>query len=520
MRIAIYSRKSKFTGKGESIENQIALCRRYIDAHYSGASVSVYEDEGFSGKNTDRPEFLAMMAAARCGELSAIVCYRLDRISRNIGDFAKLIEELGGLNTDFVSIKEQFDTASPLGRAMMYIASVFSQLERETIAERIRDNMMELAKTGRWLGGRTPLGYRSEAIDRLDEGRVRRAYRLVPVTEELELVRLIHQKFLQLHSLTQVETYLLQSGARTREGVPFSRYAIRRILQNPVYCCCDDEARAYFNRMGADIYGDFDGGHGLMAYNKTRQKSNRSVAVRDRKDWIVAPGCHKGVVSGKDYARSQDLLERNKVHSYPSTRSGRALLPGLLFCSCGQPMRAKLTGRMKENRSFIYLCQGKEKCKSCALANPRGGELDEKVAALIDGIPEDRVHLFARLLKGKAQLSGGGERSLLEKRLRDVKRRLEGLVSSLGGLEGPAAQRVLEEVERLEQERLAAEKRLAQWTVPPLEEIYKKLISWRVLFDELGLMEKRELLRRFGLRIVWDGQDGHLSLRPTREHSQ
>ncbi|MBC8531148.1 recombinase family protein [Gehongia tenuis] len=520
MQIAIYSRKSKFTGKGESIENQISLCRRYIDAHYSGASVSVYEDEGFSGKNTDRPEFLAMMAAARRGELSAIVCYRLDRISRNIGDFAKLIEELSGLNTDFVSIKEQFDTASPLGRAMMYIASVFSQLERETIAERIRDNMMELAKTGRWLGGKTPLGYRSEAIDRLDDGRVRRAYRLAPVAEELELVRLIHRKFLQLHSLTQVETYLLQNGASTREGVPFSRYAIKRILQNPVYCCCDDEARRYFNRVGAKIYGDFDGGHGLMAYNKTRQRSNRSVAMRERRDWIVAPGSHEGVVSGKDFARIQDLLERNKAHGYPSTRSGRALLPGLLFCTCGQPMRAKLTGRMKENRAFIYLCQGKEKCKSCALPSPRGGELDEKVAALLDGILEDRAHLFARLLEGKAQLSGDSERSLLEKRLRDVERRLEGLVGSLGRLEEPAARRVLEEIERLERERLAAEERLARWTAPPIEETYKKLTSWRALFEELGLMEKRELLRRFVLRIVWDGQDGHLFLKPAREHSQ
>lgn len=79
----------------------------------------------------------------------------MDRISRNIGDFAKLIEEFSHTQTTFVSIKEQFDTSSPMGKAMMYIASVFSQLERETIAERIRDNMLELSKTGRWLGGVT-----------------------------------------------------------------------------------------------------------------------------------------------------------------------------------------------------------------------------------------------------------------------------------------------------------------------------------------------------------------------------
>ena len=93
--------------------------------------------------------------------------YRLDLISRNIGDFAELIEDLGDRHIDFISIREQFDTSSPMGRAMMYIASVFSQLERENIAERIRDNMYELSKTGRWLGGTTPTGYASERLSSL-----------------------------------------------------------------------------------------------------------------------------------------------------------------------------------------------------------------------------------------------------------------------------------------------------------------------------------------------------------------
>ena len=96
-----------------------------------------------------------MMDAAKKRKFKAIIVYRLDRISRNISDFASLIEELARLDISFVSIKEQFDTSTPMGRAMMYVASVFSQLERETIAERIRDNMHELAKTGRWLGGTT-----------------------------------------------------------------------------------------------------------------------------------------------------------------------------------------------------------------------------------------------------------------------------------------------------------------------------------------------------------------------------
>lgn len=124
----IYSRKSKFTGKGESIENQIELCRQYIASHYGAEQAEnalVYEDEGFSGGNLERPEFKKMMRDSHEMQFAAIVVYRLDRISRNIGDFAKLIEDLGERQIDFISIREQFDTSSPMGRAMMYIASVF-----------------------------------------------------------------------------------------------------------------------------------------------------------------------------------------------------------------------------------------------------------------------------------------------------------------------------------------------------------------------------------------------------------
>ena len=120
-KIAIYSRKSKFTGKGESIGNQIELCREYIRANHGQAdadAAAVYEDEGFSGGNLERPAFKRMLRAARERKFKAVVVYRLDRISRNISDFSGLIEELSRLDIAFVSIKEQFDTGTPMGRAM------------------------------------------------------------------------------------------------------------------------------------------------------------------------------------------------------------------------------------------------------------------------------------------------------------------------------------------------------------------------------------------------------------------
>ena len=186
--IAIYSRKSKFTGKGESIGNQIELCRAYIrmnEGENAAEKAVVYEDEGFSGGNLNRPAFKEMMKAVKAKQHSAVIVYRLDRISRNISDFAGLIEELGRLKVDFISIREHFDTSQPMGRAMMYIASVFSQLERETIAERIRDNMRELAKTGRWLGGVTPTGFASESVQTITvDGKKKKACQLKLIPAE------------------------------------------------------------------------------------------------------------------------------------------------------------------------------------------------------------------------------------------------------------------------------------------------------------------------------------------------
>ena len=127
------------------------------------------------------------------------------------------------MKIDFISIKEQFDTSSPMGRAMMYISSVFSQLERETIAERIRDNMHELSKTGRWLGGNTPTGYESESVSYVTiDGKSKKACKLKILPEEIGIVKLIYDKFLETGSLTKMETYLFRMAIqqRTASGSP------------------------------------------------------------------------------------------------------------------------------------------------------------------------------------------------------------------------------------------------------------------------------------------------------------
>ena len=325
---AIYSRKSKFTGKGESIENQIELCRRYIEMSDKEMQIIIYEDEGFSGGNLERPQFKRMMKDAREGKLSRIIVYRLDRISRNIGDFAGLIEELNRLGVEFVSIREQFDTSSPLGRAMMYIASIFSQLERETIAERIRDNMLELSKTGRWLGGVTPTGYTSESVSTVTlDGRTKKSCKLKLVEEEAMVVKEIFDQYLQNESLKETAEIMNQKGFCTRKGRQFTPVAVRAILCNPVYAEAGEAVQTYFTDLGVKVYFssmensqnrnisdcvDFaERKVGILAYNRTLQRPGKTNQCRNANDWIIAIGKHEPIISGTDWVKTQKILKRN-----------------------------------------------------------------------------------------------------------------------------------------------------------------------------------------------------------------
>ena len=278
-----------------------ARCRQYIAMHFgeeAAENVLVYED--FSGGNLERPQFKKMMKDSQKIAFAAIVVYRLDRISRNIGDFAKLIEDLGDRHIDFISIREQFDTSSPMGRAMMYIASVFSQLERETIAERIRDNMHELSKTGRWLGGTTPTGYASESESKITvDGKERKAYKLKPIPEEIQLVKTIFSVFMETGSLSKTDQYLLEHRCVTKRGKQFTRFAIRGILTNPVYMIADETAYQYLKENNVDLFAErseFDGEHGVMAYNRTLQRPGKANQIRPMEEWIVAVGKHPGII--------------------------------------------------------------------------------------------------------------------------------------------------------------------------------------------------------------------------------
>ena len=537
-RIAIYSRKSKFTGKGESIGNQVELCREYIRTHFNNEladNIVIYEDEGFSGGNLNRPDFKKMIKAARDKQFKAIIVYRLDRISRNISDFSGLIEELARLDIAFVSIKEQFDTGTPMGRAMMYIASVFSQLERETIAERIRDNMHELAKTGRWLGGVTPTGYTSESIRSVTvDGRTKMACKLKLIPEEAEIVKTIYSLFLETDSLTLTEAELMKRRIVTKNGKYFTRFSIRAILQNPVYVMADNEAYRYFTDKEAELFSEpdaFDGEHGLLAYNRTDQEKGRSTIYLPVSEWIVCVGQHPGLIPGATWVKVQDMLERNKQKAFHKPRTNEALLTGLLHCRCGGRMYPKLSSRKTEEGKaiFAYVCKMKERSQGsvCRGRNVNGNVLDAAVIKRVKLLAGDADGFITRMEQSRCLCTGNQaeyeERlAALRQERSEAERKLVGLVDSLADLpDGAARNLVAQRIEQLNGECSAIDQRIhelsgltIQHALSDIEfDLMRQLLSvFRESIDGMTLQQQRAAIRTVVRQVVWDGENAHIIL--------
>ena len=536
--IALYSRKSKFTGKGESIGNQVELGKEYVRVHFGDAAVDkivVYEDEGFSGGNLNRPAFKRMMDAAKKRQFKAIIVYRLDRISRNVSDFSGLIEELARLDISFISIKEQFDTSTPMGRAMMYIASVFSQLERETIAERIRDNMHELAKTGRWLGGTTPTGFESEAIKSITvDGKTKKACKLKLVPEEADIVKTIFDLYVETDSLTLTEAALIKQGFKTKNGKYFTRFSVKAILQNPVYMVADQEAYDFFIKNDTDLFSEhdaFDGVHGMMAYNRTDQEKGRASISLPPSEWIVSVGKHPGLIPGKVWVQVQESLERNKSKSFRKPRSNEALLTGLLFCSCGERMYPKMSKRKTADGKVIYtyVCKMKERSQRtvCNSKNANGNTLDMAIIEQVKMLADDKETFVSQLEQSRKFYTGN--RMDYEQRISDMRKekaetekKINSLVDSLVEMgDSPAKAHVTKRIEQLNEEYQSLEKRIqelegltTQHALSDVEfDLMRQLLTvFKDGIDEMTIEQKRAAIRTIVRKVIWDGVNAHVVL--------
>jgi DNA invertase Pin-like site-specific DNA recombinase len=241
IRVAIYTRKSTEEGLDQefnSLDAQREAALAYIanrrHLHWQVVP-DAYNDGGYTGGNLERPALQRLLGDIRQGKIDCVVTYKLDRISRSLVDFAQLMTLFEHHGVAFVSITQEFDSSTPVGRLTLNILSSFSQFEREIISERTRDKMAASRKKGMFVGGFPPFGYDIDP----------QTHKLVVNTEEAAIVHDVFATFLEMRSVTKVMHTLNAKGYRTKtftsrrgriyEGNPWCRFYVRRVLTNPLY---------------------------------------------------------------------------------------------------------------------------------------------------------------------------------------------------------------------------------------------------------------------------------------------
>jgi len=238
-RCAIYTRKSSEEGLEQefnSLQAQSEACEAYIRSQRHEGWVSArtrYDDGGFSGGNMERPALQRLLADIRDGRIDIIVVYKVDRLTRSLADFARLVEIFDAQGVSFVSVTQQFNTTSSMGRLTLNVLLSFAQFEREVTGERIRDKIAASKKKGMWMGGNVSLGYdaseRTLIINPAEAGIVQRIFALY---RELGSVRRVKEEADRLGLRTKRRT---TANGIERGGKPFSRGHIYNLLSNPVY---------------------------------------------------------------------------------------------------------------------------------------------------------------------------------------------------------------------------------------------------------------------------------------------
>jgi len=239
VRCAIYTRKSSEEGLEQEFNSLLAqreACEAFITSQRHEGWVCLrtgYDDGGFSGATMGRPALQRLLADITAGRVDIVVVYKIDRLTRSLADFAKIVEILDARSASFVSVTQQFNTTTSMGRLTLNVLLSFAQFEREVIGERIRDKIAASKKKGMWMGGVPPLGYRV------------RDRKLVIVDSEAEIVRSIFRRYAELGSVRLLKAELEAQGRNSKSwtsaagrvigGRPFSRGALYLMLRNRSY---------------------------------------------------------------------------------------------------------------------------------------------------------------------------------------------------------------------------------------------------------------------------------------------
>ena len=454
LRIGSYGRKSIYSDKSDSTDVQFKLVVDYCKYHYTDYEIYRYEDEGFTGANTDRPGYTQLISDVKDGKLDLVICYKIDRISRDVKDFSEFFSLLSDHEVKFASIKENIDTTTPLGRAMMFICSVFAQMERETISERVTDNMIEFSKSGKWAGGKAPLGFDRKKIE--VNGKMHTI--LIENPSEIPFLNMIANTFLEgEHSLNSLERYFRENRIKTLGGSYLSSSQIYNILKNPHYCAADRAALEYFKSLGCTIGCDeskFTGEFGIMAYGRTAGGKKKTHTMNPPNKWIISVGLHHPLIGSEKWLSIQARFGHNVIDKTRKHNIG--LLKGVLKCSCGHSMRPKRKIDKTYNKVYdSYFCTNRARrgLEYCTKGSIHVELIDNAIIDILKKIALDKNMIDEYTHDVSANLPQLRSRSEVQRNIDSLEAKIANLAAALGANSNSAAAKyIISEMEKLDKQ--------------------------------------------------------------------
>ena len=341
LRCAVYTRKSSEEGLEQefnSLHAQREACEAYIASQRSEGWVLVrdqYDDGGVSGGTLERPGLKRLLADVEDGLVDVVVVYKIDRLSRSLMDFSKLVEVFDRNGVTFVSVTQSFNTTTSMGRLTLNILLSFAQFEREVTAERIRDKVRASRMKGMWMGGVPPLGY------------VVKDRKLIIKEADAANVRWIFARFIEIGSGTELARELTARGVQTSRGNRIDKKYLYRLLNN----------RAYIGEAvhkGDSYPGEHDGIIDRTVWDKVHSiltESPRKRAARTRAD---TPALLKGLLYGPDGAAFSPTHTRKKGKLYRYYVSQTVLKHGAGSCSVGRVPAGEIETAVNDQLRAVF----------------------------------------------------------------------------------------------------------------------------------------------------------------------
>lgn len=482
---AVYARQSVDKKDSISIETQIEACKRCCDGE-----LRVYSDKGWSGKNLDRPQFQQMMRDVSSGEITKIIVYKLDRISRSLNDFSNLMETFRKYGVEFASTVETFDTSTPIGRAMLGIIMVFAELERENILLRVRDNYYARGEKGLYLGG-VPLYGFDKIPTRLDG--IKTSV-LVP-NSDMGTVEYIFSAYRESGcSLGDIVRALNEREVPSPAGTLWDSSKLSRLLRSPVYVRADMEVYRYFKEKGARFSNpaaDFTGERGCFLYGKREANERKYTNVHDH---VLSIGLHEGVIPAEEWLDVQRKLDGNT--QVKKGRSGTySWLTGLLKCGkCGYAMRV-MGGR-------YFYCSGKANHSVC-----EGISGKPEIAAVERAVYSELVKKFGEIRglhpNGKPQSTPKANK--LKMQLETLNSQIDNLVDKITQTTEAIGKVLEERLGKLISERDSIQSELDKLCGSKPRQSYEEVIPLLDRFAEMPVSVQRQIAGEFiGKVLLWE----------------